>query len=79
MRLMNDSANFADRCTPSSDCWPSQDEWDELDILLGGKLLRDVEPYLGPCHDPLRVDQCGARVENFADNYFRDGIPGAMM
>ena len=54
MRLMNDSSNFEDRCTPSSDCWPSEDAWDELNNLLGGKLLRDVEPYLKPCRDPFR-------------------------
>ena len=55
-KLMDNSANFSDKCTPSSDCWPSEDEWDELDILLGGKLLQDVEPYLAPCHDLLRLD-----------------------
>ena len=55
--LMQDPDNFSDFCTPSSDCWPSEDEWDELDISLGGKLLQNVEPYLGPCHGrSLRKD-----------------------
>ena len=53
MQLMNDSNNFGDRCTPESDCWPSEKDWDRLDSLLNGKLLRDVSPFLEPCTDPL--------------------------
>ena len=52
-RKMNDSENFSDRCRPSDDCWPSESEWDALDEALGGKLLRDVKPYLEPCYNPL--------------------------
>ena len=42
LRLMQDPDNFSDFCTPSSDCWPSENEWEELNISLDGKLLRDV-------------------------------------
>ena len=45
-----DVDNFSDRCTPQDDCWPSSDEWAQLNDQLGGRLMQDVEPWFAPCH-----------------------------
>ena len=78
---MNDSENFSDRCTPTSDCWPTESEWDLLDQLLGGgKLLRDVAPYLAVCRDPTKIEECGLRFANYvSENGYRETVPGNMM
>ena len=78
-RRMNDSENFSDRCRPSDDCWPSESEWDSLDEALGGKLMRDVKPYLSPCRSLFSLDVCEERGDNYSDAYYRDDIPGTMM
>ena len=88
-RRMNDPENFIGRCTPSSDCWPSEEEWDALEHSLAagyqergephGELLRNVEPYLKPCYSLYDSDECTARSDNYTNAYYRDDIPGTMM
>ena len=33
-REMNDPENFNGRCTPSSDCWPTEEDWNALERAL---------------------------------------------
>ena len=76
MRRINHTGNFADRCIPSSECWPSDKDWEELNNSLDGKLLRDVKPYLAPCYDHSRQDECSLRNEKYFNANFRADIPG---
>ena len=42
MRIMNDSDNYSDRCRPQDDCWPSTQEWLDLNATLKNRLLLNV-------------------------------------
>ena len=82
LRKWDNSESFQDRCIPSDDCWPSSDEWDQLNQALGGKLLMDVEPVLEPCFNKSSIEdqaECQRLYTGFSDAYVRDDIPGAMM
>ncbi|UKZ54387.1 hypothetical protein TrVGV298_008195 [Trichoderma virens] len=40
------------RCTSRDSCWPSADQWKQLNSTVHGRLLATV-PIGSPCHDPL--------------------------
>ncbi|KAF4457088.1 putative isoamyl alcohol oxidase [Fusarium austroafricanum] len=39
------------RCFPGDSCWPSSDEWNNLNKTVSGRLVETV-PLGSPCHDP---------------------------
>ncbi|KAL4963956.1 putative isoamyl alcohol oxidase [Aspergillus stella-maris] len=38
-------------CLPGDSCWPSVDQWNELNSTVGGRLIATV-PVGHPCHEP---------------------------
>ncbi|KOS23052.1 hypothetical protein ESCO_003775 [Escovopsis weberi] len=54
---------------PGDDGWPSQEEWDALDSVLGGALIKSV-PIAAPCYrDWGRYDaeECRALLGNWTN------------
>ncbi|KAL4939080.1 hypothetical protein BDV06DRAFT_199506 [Aspergillus oleicola] len=46
------AASTADcHCLPGDSCWPSVDQWNELNSTVGGRLIATV-PIGHPCHEP---------------------------
>ena len=43
--------NSACRCIPGDSCWPSSQEWTDLNATVGGRLIATV-PLATECHDP---------------------------
>ena len=54
----NGSDNYSDKCTPSDSCWPSADEWRQLNRDLNGQLLTNVKPYTSPCFEDIESSLC---------------------
>lgn len=40
----------SEKCLPSQDCWPIEEQWEALNAELGGNLL-EVRPLQAPCWD----------------------------
>lgn len=46
------------KCSPEEACWPSIDEWAQLNSTVEGRLVATV-PLGEPCHDPeFNATQC---------------------
>lgn len=43
--------NFACRCFPGDDCWPSVSTWNAFNQSIDGRLIKTV-PLATPCHAP---------------------------
>ncbi|KAF2462749.1 FAD-binding domain-containing protein [Lindgomyces ingoldianus] len=53
------------KCLPSDACWPSQEEWRQLNTTVGGRLIKTV-PLGSPCHDPVyNADECALLKEQW--------------
>lgn len=55
--LQGVSASSSCRCVPGDDCWPSNDDWNDFNSTLDGRLIRTVPPASvcypdEPNHDP---------------------------
>ena len=59
------------RCTPSDSCWPSYEEWDQLNDDLDGQLLTDVKPYMYPCFQDSESELCQERWAGYLDANYR--------
>ena len=66
------------KCLPTQDCWPSEEEWEALNTELGGNLLR-VRPLQAPCFDDPESTECQDTITRRTDARYRDDQPGAMM
>jgi hypothetical protein len=40
------------RCLPGDDCWPSPQDWAQLNITVHGRLIATI-PLGAPCHNPI--------------------------
>ena len=69
----------AEKCTPTSSCWPTDTDWQAFNATIGGALI-NVSPYFADCFDPHK-DQEACQLEKSmnADGYFRSDSPGSMM
>lgn len=66
------------RCLPADRCWPSLNEWKELNSSVSGKLLNAAPPAY-PCHDPnFQSQECSAVHHNWENGYRRADHPTAM-
>lgn len=46
------------KCFPGDACWPSETQWNALNITVQGRLIATV-PLGSPCHDPdYDADKC---------------------
>lgn len=58
---------------PGDDAWPSGEQWETLNGLLGGSLIPTV-PIAAPCYNGWGVydeAQCAAITQNFTNPYFQ--------
>ncbi|KAJ2980526.1 hypothetical protein NQ176_g2581 [Zarea fungicola] len=57
------------RCTPLSDCWPSETTWSEFNSTIGGTLIRN-EPIAKPCYQGIGHDseKCQDIALNWSDS-----------
>ncbi|PVG02321.1 FAD-binding domain-containing protein [Serendipita vermifera] len=61
----------------NSSCWPSQTEWNLLNVTLRGSLAR-ARPPAYPCHEPnYNETQCQTVKQNWTSQFWRAQQPGA--
>ena len=48
---ISSSSSSSCRCMPGDSCWPSRQEWAQLNHTVGGRLISNV-PLAHVCHDP---------------------------
>ncbi|KAM3538020.1 hypothetical protein ARSEF1564_009058 [Beauveria bassiana] len=64
------------RCLPGERCWPSNSDWDTLNMTLNGN-LHTVTPLAKPCHLPdFDVTKCSFIRSQSANSSFRAATPG---
>ncbi|KAL4955898.1 hypothetical protein BDW69DRAFT_159641 [Aspergillus filifer] len=52
-------------CLPGDSCWPSVDQWNELNSTVGGRLIATV-PIGHPCHEPTyNATACAELQDNW--------------
>ncbi|KAI1866703.1 uncharacterized protein JN550_007556 [Neoarthrinium moseri] len=69
------------RTFPGEADWPSDQEWDSFDDLLGGALIPTV-PIGAPCYQNWGVfdkEKCAAVTKNFPNPYFHEADPTSTM
>ncbi|KAM3520495.1 hypothetical protein MY4038_009400 [Beauveria bassiana] len=65
------------RCLPGEPCWPSNSDWDTLNMTLNGN-LHTVTPLAKPCHLPdFDVTKCSFIRSQSANSSFRAATPGS--
>ena len=65
--VIADRASSSCRCLPGDSCWPSQQQWDNLNKTVGGRLIATI-PLGSPCHDPAyNATQCSSLQEKWED------------
>ncbi|KAL4785458.1 FAD-binding domain-containing protein [Aspergillus varians] len=66
------------RCRPSEACWPSLNEWQELNNTIHGRLAQ-VRPIGYVCHEPTYDKAACEHVKNMSSSgVWRAGEPGAL-
>ena len=70
----------SDKCVPYSSCWPDDDKWQSLNDTVDGNLLL-VRPWEEACMADLETPSpwCEVAEKEYANAWFRDSQPGAMM
>ncbi|KAL1961987.1 hypothetical protein VTN77DRAFT_722 [Rasamsonia byssochlamydoides] len=64
------------RCFPGDDCWPTEQEWNEFNKTLGGKLIA-TKPLASPCHHdsfgPYDAEKCAEiqAVWGFPETHYK--------
>ncbi|KAM3425914.1 hypothetical protein NHJ13734_009812 [Beauveria thailandica] len=66
------------RCLPGEPCWPSNSDWETLNMTLDGN-LHTVTPLAKPCHMPdLDDTKCSFIRSQSANSSFRAATPGKL-
>ena len=64
----NPTVHSSCRCLPGDNCWPSPQEWAQLNATVQGRLIATV-PLGAPCHDPTyNATECSHLKEEWPFN-----------
>ncbi|KAI8065663.1 hypothetical protein BC940DRAFT_368666 [Gongronella butleri] len=66
------------KCTAKSSCWPSQQQWNQLNSTVHGRLVTPHQPFY-PCHDPhYDAEACRIAQEHRIDEKWATDQAGAL-
>ena len=63
-KALRENSNSTNTCRylPGDSEWPSEDDWNQLNTTVGGRLIRSV-PLAQPCYGPNRDAQACAKLQ----------------
>lgn len=64
------------QCLPNQSCWPSLAQWDELNKLVNGHLIKGENPLL-PCTQNSKTTLCLNVLESLKNPFFLETLPGS--